>query len=189
VSPLSGRTHRCAPTGDSSIYAINWLALRRIVIGFLHFPDADSKIRAVQFAPAAASAAFGFVHHRGALGIQAQALPGTESGADAAGLAPVPVDVDSILRVAGIGVLTAGRIRTCFRGLNQFFFRICLSIHYSTHLRGSRRHLPRFILLPVCFCRRGFGGTLLLIKSRVPPNSFLSPPLTRGCASENCAAG
>ena len=35
-------------------------------------------------------------------GIQAEALPGAEGGADAAGLAPVPVDVDAVLRV-GLG--------------------------------------------------------------------------------------
>ena len=50
-----------------------------------------------------------------------EALPGAEGGADAAGLAPVPVDVDSILGVGLFGVLIAGGNRICFRGLTQFF--------------------------------------------------------------------
>ena len=90
-------------------------------LALFHFPDADGKIRAVQFAPAAAGAAFGFIHHRGAFGIQAEALPGAEGGADAAGFAPVPVDVDPVFRVRLVGMLVPGGNRIRCRGLTRFF--------------------------------------------------------------------
>ena len=85
-----GRTHRRAHAGDALIDELNLLSFRRIFNGLFHFPDADGKIRAVQLAPPATGAPFGFLHHRGTLGIQAEALPRAESRADAAGLAPVP---------------------------------------------------------------------------------------------------
>ena len=165
--------------------------------GFLalfHFPDADGKIRAVQLAPPAAGAAFGFIHHRGALGIQAQALPRAEGGADAAGLAPVPVDVDSILGVAAFRGARRRREPYLLPGPDPVLSpNLPLDPLIGSPSVVAAGFSLRFILLPFCFCRRGFGGTLLLIKSRVPPNSLsphpLTPPLTRGCASENCAAG
>ena len=122
MSPLSGRTPRCAPTGDPSTYnKLIWLSLRRIFNGFRHFPDTDGKIRAVQFTPPATGAALGFINHRGAFGIQAQALPGAEGGADAAGFAPVPEYVDLIFRVGLVGRLVPRENRIRGRDLTQIF--------------------------------------------------------------------
>jgi hypothetical protein len=77
--------------------------LIRLLLGLLRqpLPDADGEIRAVQFAPAAAGAAFGFDHHRGPLLVQCQALPGTEGGAQAAFFAPGPVNVNVVFLVRG----------------------------------------------------------------------------------------
>ena len=53
--------------------------------------------------PAVAGAAPPVFHHRSALLVQADALLGTEGGADAAFLAPGPEDIDDVL-LSGLGL-------------------------------------------------------------------------------------
>ena len=135
--------------------------------------------------PVQRSASF---HHRGAFGIQAEALPGAEGGADAARFAPVPVDVDGILRV-GLGPGSARSSRGYRIRLLWCMTRILSSEPASRFISDS----PCASISLSSFSRRGFGGTSLFLKSGVPPNSLsphpLTPPLTPRCASENCAAG
>jgi hypothetical protein len=89
---------------------------------------ANGKVRAVEFAPAAAGAAFRVLNHWSPVLIQAETLPGAKGCTDTAGLAPIPEDVDFKLRVR------------LFRNL-FIFLLIHQTITLSTEIKGIDGHL------------------------------------------------
>lgn len=139
-------------------------------------PDADGEVRAVEFAPAATGAAFGVFNHRGAVFIQAQTLLRAEGRTNTAGFAPIPEDVDFILRLGLLGrLVSSGRCRG-FVALPQFFFLTSLLIHGQAHWLISAGQSLRLTYVHLNFSRRWFGGASLLLKSGVSPNSYLHLP-------------
>ena len=109
--------------------------------------------------------------------------------------APVPEDVDFILRVGLFGMLVPGGHRTRFRGLTRFFLRTCLLIHESAHFgcsrsfavkihfRASRRLAPTCVLRTLrmmrlqlrFFFQEGVWGNLTFDKKWGSPKSLIPP--------------